>query len=130
MASGWLPPQCRDEALSAKYAKLGNRPDGTWNYWADYNRTTALTVEEVSQLAGTRQLYYMDWEWHAAHCIYYWEKQTRLPISNAAMEPRYESEHHLDHCRQVIFSNRALTSNAGVALHGTWSRMGKKSSDY
>lgn len=119
MAAAWLPPKCRDEELSNKWATKGNYINGTWNYWADYNRTERLTEEEVAMLGGTKTKFYMDWNWHVGHCVYYWEKSYRTSFTGVTLEPRYNKGGHISHCTDVIFSDKSLTSNAGVVLSST-----------
>ena len=119
MAAAWLPPDCRDEELSTMFETKGNGPDGTWNYFADSNRTVRITVEEVSMLADQRRKFYTDWEWHVGHCLYYWHKDFRSKSTKVTVEKRYATYGHLSHCEDVIYSDKSLTSNAGVALNAT-----------
>ncbi len=67
-------------------------------------------------LGGTGKKFYMDWEWHAGHCLFYWEKMERLKHTGVTMEARYSTGSHVAHCTSVVFSNHNLTSNAGVLL--------------
>lgn len=99
---------------------MGNNPDGSgsWNYWADYNHTRRLTVEEVSMLADNAGSirFYTDWEWHAAHCVYYWEKAFRARSTGVKVEPRYDTIGHIRHCGKLFFVDRRSMSYADVTL--------------
>ena len=78
MAPAWLPPACTDEELDREFETRGNGPNGTYSYWADFNRTTPLTVEQVAKFGDTRDIFYSDSYWHAQHCLYFWKKTHRI----------------------------------------------------
>ena len=118
MVGAWLPPHCRDDELTAKWETKGNSVNGTWNYWADNDRTQKLTADELAMFGGTRKKFYVDWEWHVGHCLYYWEKTMRQRLKNTGvvMESWYDKVGHVSHCTEIVFSNRSLTAYAEVIM--------------
>jgi len=120
MAPAWLPPACTDEELDRQFETRGNRPDGTYSYWADYNRTKPLTIEQVAKMGDTREFFYSDSYWHAQHCLYFWEKTHRIMdgTSKAYVEPRFGGMSHVQHCGQVLlFEDFSGTIQSQVGMH-------------
>jgi hypothetical protein len=122
MASAWLPPACIDEELSSEFDKAGPGPSNSWRYYADVtNNTSLLTLSEVALLANTpKVLYYTTVEWHIVHCAYYWKKLHRSRWTGVLIEPRYDTEKHMDHCLKMFLdtTERGLIgSQQGAALN-------------
>lgn len=79
LSLSWLPPTCLDDALTQEFATSGPGPDGEWDYWADANRSSPLTLEEVAALAWrTEGIVYTTMGFHVQHCSYYWRKYWRV----------------------------------------------------
>ena len=105
LSLSWLPPSCRDAALTQEFAKLGPGVNGEWNYWADSNGTLSMTLDEVAALAGHEDGFvYTSLRFHVLHCSFYWRKQWRVANSVVAlaMEARYARESHVEHCQEVF----------------------------
>ncbi|KAH8742626.1 hypothetical protein F5883DRAFT_668311 [Diaporthe sp. PMI_573] len=123
LSLSWLPPTCRDDALTHEFATSGPGPDGEWDYWADANRTSPLTLEEVASLAGRSDgLVYTTLGFHVQHCSYYWRKYWRVVkgVGALAMEARYDQESHVEHCQHVFMSegSRDLGTTEGFVRLG------------
>lgn len=119
LAAAWLPPHCRDDALTAEFERSGDGPNGEWQYWADTKHTQLLTLDEVAALAdqpGAK--FHMSNHWHAVHCIFYWRKEHRASLSGGhkIVEPRSDNEGHIKHCGD-IFLKGAYGTVAGVSLN-------------
>jgi hypothetical protein len=99
LASAWLPPDYRDDELTAEFNRSGPGIDGSWPYWADPNGTIPLTTADLAQLGGTNTLWYSTREWHLVHCNFYWRKQLRASQnSRPLIETRYNGIGHITHC--------------------------------
>lgn len=72
MGAAWLPDYCRDDDLTATFARSGTEPDGSWPYYADKNGTQRVSVEEIAAMG--KGSFYATRYWHVAHCLFYWEK--------------------------------------------------------
>lgn len=109
MASAWLPPQCRDDALAADFESAGPGPNGTWSYFADMEMAVEMSPEQVAALAGTEKVYYTTWEWHVVHCLFYWRKLHRTQTAKGlTIEPRFNSDAHIHHCAKLILTRGEL----------------------
>lgn len=105
LSLSWLPPLCRDAALTHEFATSGPGPNGEWEYWADVYGTLPLTLAEVAALAGRTDGYlFTSLGFHILHCSFYWRKQWRVVkgVGALAMEARYDQESHVEHCQQVF----------------------------
>ncbi|KAH8773726.1 hypothetical protein F5883DRAFT_548392 [Diaporthe sp. PMI_573] len=123
LSLSWLPPACRDDALAHEFATSGPGPDGEWEYWADANRTSPLTLDEVAALAGRSEgLVYTTLGFHVQHCSFYWRKYWRVvkDVGALAMEARYDRESHVEHCQHVFMSegSRDTGTTEGVEAWG------------
>lgn len=120
LSAAWLPERCRDDELTAEFAKLGDGPDGRWMYWADRSRTVNLTVYEVSLYSDLQpKPYYMSRDWHVKHCLYLWLKEHRFKINGKYFDPRADSDEHIFHCMMVLTSaNTHSFTSAGASLVG------------
>ncbi|KAF5866550.1 hypothetical protein ETB97_011435 [Aspergillus alliaceus] len=105
MATSWLPPICRDDELIEEFNHAGPGPDGAWAYYKDQNGTQTMTLEEVGQLAektGDEAAFWTTHEWHLAHCLFYWKKESRARKSGkVVIEKSFEGEYHVKHCSQM-----------------------------
>lgn len=82
VAAAWLPPACRDDENTAEFDLSGPEPDGSWPYYADWNKTQRITREEVGELADVKGAnFYTVHEWHVMHCTFIWRKQWRVPVT-------------------------------------------------
>ncbi|KAF4334293.1 hypothetical protein FBEOM_11878 [Fusarium beomiforme] len=119
LAAAWLPDQCRDDALTAEFERMGHEKDGKWPYYSDRNLTSKILAEDLGHKADEPGfLFYSTGEWHMAHCLFYWKKQFRARFNNITVEPRYDNERHIQHCITVLLQPRALKGvvQAGVEL--------------
>ena len=116
LAFAWLPSHCRDEELTYEFERQGTGPDGRWLYWADDNRTTELSAEEISLLADNpTDRFYTSWEWHVEHCFFYWRKLHRSRFTGVTLEKRFDSEGHIGHCKKLILNGgRGTLSGIGL----------------
>lgn len=105
LSLSWLPPPCRDVALTREFASSGPGAEGKWDYWADVNGTVSLTLDEVAALAEQPNgVVYTSLGFHVLHCSFYWRKQWRVTngIGALAMEARYSPQSHVKHCEHVF----------------------------
>jgi hypothetical protein len=106
MAAAWLPRACRDDELSFEFDHAGPGPNNSWAYFADKPGTPELGLDEVALLADVPgALYFTTREWHIVHCVYYWKKLHRSRSTGVVVEPRYDSEKHIDHCLSLFFEH-------------------------
>lgn len=118
LAVAWLPEHCRDEDLTAEFERSGPGENGEWEYWADTNHTQQLTLEEVAATADYHHKLkiHMTRQWHVLHCIFYWRKEHRARFNGKKVEPRADTEGHIQHCSQVIL-DPGYGTVAGVVLN-------------
>ncbi|PKY02235.1 hypothetical protein P168DRAFT_333608 [Aspergillus campestris IBT 28561] len=119
-AAAWLPPACRNDDLIEQFERAGPNPDGSWNYYADANKTRTLTLDEVARLPDTKGSFYTTHRWHLVHCAYYWKKMFLAAERGTVIEKRYNRMGHLEHCEMMFLARDLLESivtAAGVALH-------------
>ncbi|KAF5024432.1 hypothetical protein F66182_3518 [Fusarium sp. NRRL 66182] len=119
LAAAWLPDHCRDDALTAEFERMGHGQDGKWPYYSDLNFTKEIAAEDLGSKADEPGfLFYSTGEWHMAHCLFYWRKQYRSRFNNVTVEPRYDSDNHIQHCITVLLQPGALKGKvmAGVEL--------------
>ncbi|THC89504.1 hypothetical protein EYZ11_011054 [Aspergillus tanneri] len=112
MATSWLPSICRDDELIDEFNHAGPGQDGAWAYYTDQSGNRTMTLEEVAQLAekkGDEAAFWTTHEWHLAHCLFYWKKESRARKSGKVMiEKSFEGEYHVKHCAEVFQSCRPL----------------------
>lgn len=101
LAAAWLPPHCRDEALTSEFMHSGPGPNGTWSYFADANGTTPIDEAGIAAL-GDKGSFWVGREWHLAHCVFYWQKYMRMRITGAVMEARFDNLPHVRHCGRLL----------------------------
>ena len=118
LASAWLPEKCRDEELTAEFEQSGDGPDGAWRYWLDANHTQEISVDELAGHADDPDFrFYSTTQWHVAHCLFYWRKQQRArAVGGAIVEPRFDSEQHINHCSGFIREGKDGGVQAGIVL--------------
>ncbi|KAK3358105.1 hypothetical protein B0T25DRAFT_605555 [Lasiosphaeria hispida] len=105
LATAWLPPPCRDDALAAEFDRAGPGPDGAWSYFADQEGTMPLTISDVAALGGTKNnTFWASRTWHVAHCLFYWQKYWRMRNTGAVMEERFDNVAHIRHCGSLILN--------------------------
>lgn len=119
-AAAWLPPACRNDDLIDQFERAGPNPDGSWNYYADKNKTQLLSVNQVSRLPETGSHFFTTHQWHLVHCAYYLKKMFLSTRMHTVIEKRYDSLAHLEHCEMMFLKRDPLdtiVTEAGVALH-------------
>ncbi|KAK4443532.1 hypothetical protein QBC34DRAFT_310822, partial [Podospora aff. communis PSN243] len=77
-------------------------PDGGWDYFADENGTVKLDIEQIAALAEVGGSFWASRDWHIVHCLFYWQKYTRMRFTNLIMEERFDGVHHVKHCARLI----------------------------
>jgi hypothetical protein len=108
LASAWLRPQCIDEDLTAEFNRAGPEPDGSWNYYTDFQKSGTYTLEQVANLADTGIYYYNTQAWHLAHCTFNWRKSLRSRWTGVVMEARSDTEEHVKHCEAMMKTGQPL----------------------
>ena len=79
----------------------------TTRYYADHAGTSELNLTELGLLADDLDaVYHTTVEWHIVHCVYYWKKLFRSRWTGIPVEPRFDSEGHIDHCMKVFLKTR------------------------
>ncbi|KAK0616153.1 hypothetical protein B0T14DRAFT_522637 [Immersiella caudata] len=102
LATAWLPPHCRDEALTDHFNRAGPGPDGAWSYFGDENGTIPLSLSTVASLGPINGTFWAHRTWHLVHCVYYWMKYWRMRETGAVMEERFDNMAHLQHCSKLL----------------------------
>ncbi|KAK1752309.1 hypothetical protein QBC47DRAFT_390245 [Echria macrotheca] len=102
LSTAWLPPYCRDDELTAEFEKAGPGPNGSWEYFADEEGKRPLSMEQVAALGEVGGSFWASRDWHIVHCLFYWQKYTRMRDTNIVMEERFDSLHHVKHCGRLI----------------------------
>lgn len=104
LSSAWLPPECRDEALTAEFEAAA--PDGYWQFYADKPLQEPVDMDYVLAMSGDLSSYYwVSWEFHVTHCFFLWQKQLMAREGGVIFEERFDSIGHVRHCLHV-FQNR------------------------
>ncbi|POR36616.1 Uncharacterized protein TPAR_03196 [Tolypocladium paradoxum] len=88
LATAWLPPYCRDDELTAEFDRSGPGRNGEWHYFADEGATIRLNKAEIGMLGETSGKFWASRDWHIAHCLFYWQKYTRMRYTGVIMEER------------------------------------------
>ncbi|KAL4742411.1 hypothetical protein BDV11DRAFT_180805 [Aspergillus similis] len=104
LATAWLPPHCRDDALTAEFDRSGPGSDGSWLYYADANGTIPIGKAQIALLGDGQRSFWSLREWHIAHCLFYWEKFVRMRETGVVMERRFDTVNHVRHCRRLIMN--------------------------
>ncbi|PVI04000.1 hypothetical protein DM02DRAFT_491806, partial [Periconia macrospinosa] len=112
MATSWLPAACRDDELIDQFNHAGPGNNGEWDYFKTQSGNDTWTLEEVAMLAekkGDEAAFWTTHEWHIAHCLFYWRKESRARVSGkTALEQSFTGEYHVNHCEEVLKSCRPL----------------------
>lgn len=122
LSVSWLPPQCRDDELTAEFNQAG--PGGEWPYWADREMTQPLTIEQLGELAAKPiqdAQFWTTFGWHVNHCSFYWRKEWRMRARGLEVEHRYDRESHIKHCHMAFMARTPLNetnTKAAVGLGG------------
>jgi hypothetical protein len=117
LASIYLHPRCIDRELSREFSRSGPGADGSWPYYFDREGTRPVTVEEVAGLEDLSTTTYSVFEWHLAHCYFYWRKLFRQPLTGVVMEPHFDIEHHVTHCSQYFLMRFNLSEVRTGGMH-------------
>lgn len=118
MAAAWLPAHCRDDYLEMEFNSMGPNPDHSWNFYADYERTTTIDLDTIANSAESTTNFYSEWEAHVIHCMFYWRKLLRSQFSGVVVEPRYNSDAHIAHCTRLILSKHIANPMFGTVTFG------------
>ena len=110
LAAAWLPPYCRDEELTAEFEVSGPGPEGQWNYYADEAGTIPMTMSEMAELGETGGTFWALRDWHIAHCLFYWQKYTRMRETGVIMEQRFDHIAHVQHCQHMALKPKPVPS--------------------
>jgi hypothetical protein len=112
MATSWLPPACRDDELINQFNHAGPGPNGEWDYFKTQAGNESYTLTEVAMLAektGEEAAFWTTHEWHIAHCLFYWRKESRARVNRkTAIEKSFTGEYHVNHCEDVLKACRPL----------------------
>lgn len=121
LAAAWLPAQCRDEQLTVEFENLGDGPHGSWRYWTDSNHTLEISPGEIGNHVDDYSFrFYSTAEWHIAHCFFYWRKQFRSQFNGVLVEPRYDSEKHINHCGSLFLARSSKGVMSGIRLESDY----------
>jgi hypothetical protein len=104
LAAAWLPPYCRDDALTATFDASGPS-NGSWEYYADAEGLIPITKNQIAELGSKGGSFWSTREWHVAHCMFYWRKYVRMRDTGSVMERRFDSEAHAKHCGRLAMKN-------------------------
>ena len=118
MAAAWLPELCRDDELTAEFDRAGPGPGGRWYYWSDPYRENELTLIEMAELADSGKPFFTNWEWHVAHCFYFFRKQIRNGFTKASLGTS-DPYGHIIHCEEIVKSDPTKTVMSGVGLNSS-----------
>lgn len=120
MAAAWLPPYCRDHELTSEFEVSGPGINGSWPYFADAKGTLPISIAEIAILGDGEKLFWSSRDWHVAHCLFYWEKYTRMRDTGVVMERRFDRDEHTRHCRRLALKkmpNHNLLISVPVMLN-------------
>ena len=106
LAAAWLPPYCRDAELTDEFNRSGPGPGGSWAYFADEEGRTPISEDEMAKSGDTEGAFWCTREWHVAHCMFYWQKYTRMRDTGVIMERRFDGVAHVRHCRRLVMNSR------------------------
>ncbi|KAG9239996.1 hypothetical protein BJ878DRAFT_528877 [Calycina marina] len=104
LATAWLPSYCRDDELTAEFGRAGPGRHGAWSYFADEAGKLALNKTEIAILGESGGSFWASRRWHIVHCLFYWQKHTRMRQTGLVMEERFDSIHHVKHCSRLILN--------------------------
>lgn len=122
VATAWLPPYCRDDALSAEFDRSGPGPGGAWGYFADEAATRPLGLGELGRRGEAGGSFWAYLDWHVAHCAFYWQKYHRIRDTGAVLELRYDRIEHVRHCSGLLMSppaDRNFTIEVPVTMNSS-----------
>lgn len=122
LAAAWLPPYCRDEELTAKFEISGPGPDGQWLYYADEQGTIPLNKAQLAALGEVGGSFWALRDWHVAHCLFYWQKYTRMRDTGVIMEQRFDHIEHVRHCQHLALKPKPdhfFLINVNVVMNST-----------
>ena len=113
LASAWLPDHCRNDSLTAEFARSGPGPAGEWTYYADKNLSQVVDMDYVKSLSGdVTAHYWVTWEYHIVHCFYNWQKQQYAREGGVVMEERFDAIGHSKHCVEAFLNPRPAAASA------------------
>jgi hypothetical protein len=104
LATAWLPSYCRDDELTAEFERAGPGRDGAWSYFADKAGKLPVNKTEIAALGESGGSFWASRNWHIVHCLFYWQKYTRMRETGLVMEERFDSIHHVKHCSGLILN--------------------------
>lgn len=122
LAAAWLPPYCRDAELTSEFEVSGPGPEGEWPYYADEAGTIRMTTSEMAELGETGGAFWALRDWHIAHCLFYWQKYTRMRDTGVIMEQRFDHIAHVRHCQHMALKpkpNPAYLVEVNVVMNST-----------
>ncbi|QYT03457.1 hypothetical protein H0G86_010414 [Trichoderma simmonsii] len=122
LAAAWLPPYCRDVELTREFEVSGPGPEGEWLYYADEAGTIPMTISEVAELGETGGTFWALRDWHVAHCLFYWQKYTRMRDTGIIMEQRFDHIAHVRHCQHMALKpkpNPTFLVEVNVVMNST-----------
>ena len=120
IAAAWLPPACIDAELMEEFNHAGPGPNGSWQYWSDFNRTMEYSLEEVAILPDVNGKFYVTHDWHIKHCTYNWRKQYRSRMTRVHLDARSGGYGHIGHCEGILRQRWGLhdvTTSSAVSLN-------------
>ncbi|KAI1327350.1 hypothetical protein F5Y16DRAFT_372263 [Xylariaceae sp. FL0255] len=121
LSGAWLPQYCIDSELTAQFERSGDGPGGSWQYFADRERTREMTIDEVAALADRpNAVYYASSDWHIQHCWFLWRKEVRQKYTGVTLEGRFNNVGHVEHCARAVakaIKQPELGVELGVALN-------------
>ena len=117
LAVAWMPPRCIDQELLLEFQRSGDGPDGAWRYFSDKELRNEISLDQLANMADHKEhLWYSTPQWHITHCVFYWRKQHRARWTGVLVEPRFDSDLHINHCAHILQSNKQIPVMAPVVL--------------
>lgn len=116
----WLPPHCRDDELIEEFNHIGHGPNGTWQYYSDWDKSKELSFDEVASLADYHGHFFVSHEWHVQHCTYVWRKLFRSQKTGVTLPNMMNTYSHISHCTDMFLKRDpldAIVTGSGVALN-------------
>jgi hypothetical protein len=90
----WVPSQCLDEIAIQEY-----QTDGSWQGFADENRTMPLALESM----GDQGMYWTNERDHVVHCAMLWRKQFKaFSDGRSYFDSLVVDQHHTQHCSDYL----------------------------
>ncbi|KIX97946.1 uncharacterized protein Z520_06024 [Fonsecaea multimorphosa CBS 102226] len=103
------------------FDRLGPGPDGKWIYYNGSSAdkyTVEISLQEIElRSEDPEATFYVSWDWHVLHCMFYWKKMWRADLTGTTLEGRYDNEGHINHCAQALLKKGGRETEFGIPFN-------------